>query len=156
MLESLCNKVAGLHAWNFIKKKLQHRCFPINTANFLGIPFSIEHLRWLLLSSPHKNCKFFPLLFLFCDWLIFEELPVWTTVSDKHTISFFNVFQFKPSHQYSQSFYVSYFWQLHPLGLELFQLYWDCHHFETKKTDKTTDKFLEFWYVKLIFIKHNI
>ena len=32
VLESLSNKVAGLKAGNFIKKKLQHRCFPVNIA----------------------------------------------------------------------------------------------------------------------------
>ena len=40
--------------WNlfliqFIKKKLQHRCFPVNIAKFLRTTFFIEHLRWLLL-----------------------------------------------------------------------------------------------------------
>ena len=35
MLESLFNKVAGLQCCNFIKKRLQHRCFPVNIAKFL-------------------------------------------------------------------------------------------------------------------------
>ena len=35
MLESLSNKVADLNAGNFIIKKLQHRCFPVNIAKFL-------------------------------------------------------------------------------------------------------------------------
>ena len=30
------NKVADLKACNFIKKRLQHRCFPVNTAKYLG------------------------------------------------------------------------------------------------------------------------
>ena len=30
MLESLSNKVAGLKAGNFIKMRIQHRCFPVN------------------------------------------------------------------------------------------------------------------------------
>ena len=34
MLESLLNKVAGLKAWNFIKKRLQHRYFPMKLAKF--------------------------------------------------------------------------------------------------------------------------
>ena len=37
VFESLFNKIAGLKSCNFIKKRLQHRCFP----------FFIEHL-WLL------------------------------------------------------------------------------------------------------------
>ena len=43
------NKVAGL-ACNFIKKRLWHRCFPVNFVKFLRTPFFIEHLWWLLLS----------------------------------------------------------------------------------------------------------
>ena len=31
--DSLFNKAAGLHAFNFIKKRLQHRCFPVKIAN---------------------------------------------------------------------------------------------------------------------------
>ena len=43
------NKVAGLHAWDFIKKRLQYRCFPVNIAKFLRTAFIKQHLRWLLL-----------------------------------------------------------------------------------------------------------
>ena len=44
-----CNKV---EAWacNFIKKRLWHRCFPVNFAKFRRTPFLTEHLRWLLLT----------------------------------------------------------------------------------------------------------
>ena len=35
VLESLFNKVADLQICNFIKKRLKHRCFPVNTAKFL-------------------------------------------------------------------------------------------------------------------------
>ena len=38
MLESLFNKVAGLQACIFIKKRFQHRCFPVNIAKFLKTP----------------------------------------------------------------------------------------------------------------------
>ena len=34
MLESLFNKVGGLEAYNFIRKRLQHRYFPVNIATF--------------------------------------------------------------------------------------------------------------------------
>ena len=50
VLESLFNKVSGLNAGNFIKKRLQRSCFPVNIAKFLRITSSIAHLRWLLLS----------------------------------------------------------------------------------------------------------
>ena len=37
--ESIFNKVAGLKACNFIKKRLEHRCFPVTIAKFLKIAF---------------------------------------------------------------------------------------------------------------------
>ena len=33
-----------------LKKRLWHRCFPVNFAKFLRTPFLAEHLRWLLLN----------------------------------------------------------------------------------------------------------
>ena len=50
MLESLFNKIAGLKACNFTKKRLQHRSFLVNIAKFSRTAF-IEHLWWLLLVS---------------------------------------------------------------------------------------------------------
>ena len=44
-----CNKVAGLRPATLLKKRLWHRCFPVNFAKFLRTPFLTEHLRWLLL-----------------------------------------------------------------------------------------------------------
>ena len=44
MLESLFSKVTGLQACNFTKKKLQHRRFPVNIANFKNTYFE-KHLR---------------------------------------------------------------------------------------------------------------
>ena len=38
-LESLFNKVASPQACNLIKKRLQHRCFPMKYAKFLRTPF---------------------------------------------------------------------------------------------------------------------
>ena len=35
VLESLFNEVASLQACNFVKKRLQHRCFPVKFAKFL-------------------------------------------------------------------------------------------------------------------------
>ena len=40
MLESVFNKAAGLQTCNIIKKRLQHRCFPVNIGKFLRIPIS--------------------------------------------------------------------------------------------------------------------
>ena len=43
------NKVAGLRTATLLKKRLWHRCFPVNFAKFLRTPFLTEHLWWLLL-----------------------------------------------------------------------------------------------------------
>ena len=43
------NKVAGLRPATLLKKRLWHRCFPVNFAKFLRTSFLTEHLRWLLL-----------------------------------------------------------------------------------------------------------
>ena len=34
-----------------LKKRLEHRCFPVNFAKFLRTPFFTEHLWWLLLQE---------------------------------------------------------------------------------------------------------
>ena len=39
----------SLKACNFIKKKLKHRCFPVNIVKFLRTVFFIKHLRQLFL-----------------------------------------------------------------------------------------------------------
>ena len=43
------NKVAGLRTATLLKKRLWHKCFPVNFAKFQRTPFLTEHLRWLLL-----------------------------------------------------------------------------------------------------------
>ena len=43
MVESPFNEVAELRNWNFIQKKLQHKCFPDNFAKVLKTGFLIEH-----------------------------------------------------------------------------------------------------------------
>ena len=48
MLESLFKKVAGLKACNFIKKRPQHRCFPVNIAKFLILLISENICKRLL------------------------------------------------------------------------------------------------------------
>ena len=54
-------------ACNFkIKKRLWHRCFPVNFAKFLRTPFLIEHLRWLLLYSQK----------MFCESLLQRDFPL--------------------------------------------------------------------------------
>ena len=43
----LFNKVTGLRPATLLKKRLWHRCFPVNFVKFLRTPFFIEHLWWL-------------------------------------------------------------------------------------------------------------
>ena len=49
VLESLYNKFAGLKAFDFIKRKLQHRCFSVDTARFLRASFPQNTSERLLL-----------------------------------------------------------------------------------------------------------
>ena len=46
VLQSLFYKVASFQTCKFIKKKLQHRCFPVKLAKFLRTAFLKEHLPW--------------------------------------------------------------------------------------------------------------
>ena len=46
---SFFNKVAGLSLVTLLKKRLQHRCFPMNLAKFLRTPFSQNAFGRLLL-----------------------------------------------------------------------------------------------------------
>ena len=43
------NEVAGLMSTTLLKKRIWHRCFPVNFVKFLRTPCSVEQLRWLLL-----------------------------------------------------------------------------------------------------------
>ena len=49
LYRSLFIKLAGLWPATSLKKRLQHRRFPVNFVKFLRTSFFIEHLRWLLL-----------------------------------------------------------------------------------------------------------
>ena len=53
------NKVAGLRPATLLKKRLWHRCFPVNFPKFLGTPFLQNTSRRLLLKFSTK--KFFTL-----------------------------------------------------------------------------------------------
>ena len=47
----------GLRPETLLKKRLWHRCFPVNSTKFLGTAFLKENLRWLLLKYLHKVMK---------------------------------------------------------------------------------------------------
>ena len=49
VFDSLFDKAGELQACNFIKKRLQHWCFPGNIAKCLRIALLTEYFRWLLL-----------------------------------------------------------------------------------------------------------
>ena len=51
----LCLSVSGLEDWNFTKKRLQHKCFPENTAKFLRISNLKNSWEQLLLCKYKKN-----------------------------------------------------------------------------------------------------
>ena len=57
------NKVAGLRPATLLKKRLWHRCFPVNFVKFLRATFYKEHLWWLLLTI---FCLVFTLSQHFC------------------------------------------------------------------------------------------
>ena len=49
------NKIASLRPATLLKKRLWHRCFPVNFAKFLRTPFLTEHLRCLLLNITRNG-----------------------------------------------------------------------------------------------------
>ena len=55
VLDCLFNKAAALQVCNFIKKKLQHRCFPVIIAKFLRIPI-LKNICERLLLFIQKIC----------------------------------------------------------------------------------------------------
>ena len=57
------NKVAGLSPATLFKNIFWHRCFPVDFAKFLRIPFLPEHFRWLLL------------LYVWYHFIFFSPLP---------------------------------------------------------------------------------
>ena len=59
VLESLFNRVTGLKGCNFIKKRLQHRCFPVKSKTFLRAPILKNICKRLLLNSYRFNRKSF-------------------------------------------------------------------------------------------------
>ena len=59
--ESFFDKVAGLRPVTLLKKRLWHRCSPVNLSKSLRTPLLIEQLRWLFLEIYHPfgtNTKF--------------------------------------------------------------------------------------------------
>ena len=74
VLELLYNKFAVLQVCKFIKKRLQHRCFPLNIAKFLRTTLLIEQQIFLKLclkparTSPWRSQKAFTKLLWLLYW----------------------------------------------------------------------------------------
>ena len=68
------NKVAGLRPENLLKKRLWHRCFPVNFMKSLRTPFFREYLWWLLLNKLCYSCTAFdtPWLYTIAEKFIFN------------------------------------------------------------------------------------
>ena len=64
-LEFLFKKDEGPQSCNLIKKRLQHRCFPVKFAKFIRTPFSTVHLGWLLFKISNSNNLFKDFLAVF-------------------------------------------------------------------------------------------
>ena len=57
--EHTCVRVPFLIKEILLKKRLWHRCFPVNFAKFLTTPFLTEQLRWLLLEQISRIFNIF-------------------------------------------------------------------------------------------------
>ena len=90
VLESLFNNVAGLKACNFIKKRLQHRCFPVNIAKFLRT--LILKSIWEGLFHMDNNNYFIDSYISLLSWFIFH----WSCFLEifQKTITWFTLFMF--------------------------------------------------------------
>ena len=89
------NKVAGLQEINFIKKRYQHKCFPVEIGKFLRTPFFTKHLRWLLTCKSSDLIFFlFPYrathnLFMLVNKHVKQTVPVESTTEQLHKVSSF-------------------------------------------------------------------
>ena len=88
VLEFIFNKVVGYQAWNFIKKRLQHRCVSVTLATFLRTTIFTEHLRWLLLSIDYVNIYLFSIFFSI-------DFARWKSVRLRRTLLISWCFNFK-------------------------------------------------------------
>ena len=62
------NKVAGRKTSKFIKKRIQHRCFPVNIAKFLLTPVFKDICVWLVLKIIKKDFLEKPPVTMIIKW----------------------------------------------------------------------------------------
>ena len=53
--DSFSNKVVDLRLATLLKKRIWHRCFPVNFAKYLRTAFPTEHIWWLLVVFLEKH-----------------------------------------------------------------------------------------------------
>ena len=53
----LCQSLFFSKVATLLKKRLWHRCFPVNFAKFLRTPFFTKHLQWLHGNTGHTGEK---------------------------------------------------------------------------------------------------
>ena len=91
------NKVAGLRPATLLKRRLWHRCFPVNFSKFLRTSFFAEHFRWLLLRFADRPTHYFfwhvtsntGILF----WVFLPYFPVFKTIGSKADFQYFSIFE---------------------------------------------------------------
>ena len=76
-----------LQASNFIKKRLQLKCFPVKFAKLLRRVFFTEHLRWLLLKRQEIFKCGILLRFPMAEFVHFHVMNYWKFVYSKWTES---------------------------------------------------------------------
>ena len=95
MLESLFKKVTGLKACNFIKQRLQHRCFSVDIVKyyeqlFYGAAmvatseiYQIWQFVCFLLSETHNGLQFPVFFFFFSFFFFFQPYPEYRGIRSK-------------------------------------------------------------------------
>ena len=77
MSDSHFNKVVSQRPVTLSKKRLQHRCVPVNFKKFSRVSFFIEHLRWLLLYWQLKTLRLSLFSKSFYSFLFLVEGQQW-------------------------------------------------------------------------------
>ena len=76
--ENCCwSEAVVLKACNFIKKRLQHRCFQVNIAKFLRTPIFKNICKRLLLYFMWNHCLFLVIIKNTCWGVIVKYSTVW-------------------------------------------------------------------------------
>ena len=108
MLEFLCNKVAGLEPATLVifKKRLQHKCLPVNFAKFFRRPTSEENLQAAAFGNAFL-CNFSGRL------LLHSNLPIAGMLYKGHLVIVDIFLRNRPNHgQTNHGYYYYYYYYL--------------------------------------------